>query len=136
MSKLIIGNSMGRALLAAVGISEKNVLEVALDMGNEKPTSLVITRVLEVDDVAKLSGELQRIINAAEFRERVWTADKSAEADNDALRERLRGAGAPKEGDTHLTESVTPPAGTSRQTAMQWGAEAARRIKTAITRNG
>jgi hypothetical protein len=93
MAKLIVGNSMGLALLAAVGVSAKNVLQVALDMGRDKATSLVITRALEVDDIAKLTGELQRIIDAPEFRERVWTADQAARPGNEALRERLRGDG-------------------------------------------
>lgn len=100
VAKLIMGNSMGRALLAAVGISEKNVLQVALDMGRDTMTSLVITRALEVDDVAKLSDELQRIINAAEIRERIWTADQCSQSGNAELRERLR-------------EGTTAPAGTA-----------------------
>jgi uncharacterized protein YecE (DUF72 family) len=62
-------------------------------MHRDRPTSLVIMRALEVDDIAKLSDELQRIINAPEFRERVWTADQAARPGNEALRERLREGG-------------------------------------------
>lgn len=39
-------------------------------------------------------------------------------------------------GDTHINISVAPPPGSSRTTAMQWGAEAGRHIQNAIRRNG
>jgi hypothetical protein len=36
----------------------------------------------------------------------------------------------------NLSVNVTPPAGASRQTAMQWGAEAGRQMQHAVRRNG
>ncbi|SFB02670.1 phage tail tape measure protein, lambda family [Collimonas sp. OK607] len=39
-------------------------------------------------------------------------------------------------GDTYVTVQVTPPAGSSRETAQQWGATAGRQLQHALRRNG
>lgn len=50
------------------------------------------------------------------------------------------GAGGPSSqasrGDTYVTVQVTPPTGSSRETAQQWGATAGRQLQHALRRNG
>lgn len=45
-------------------------------------------------------------------------------------------AGEASGGGSHVSVYVTPPPGSSRQTAMQWGAEAGRHIQLSMRRNG
>lgn len=45
-------------------------------------------------------------------------------------------AAAAARGDTYVTVQVTPPAGSSRETAQQWGAAAGRQLQHALRRNG
>jgi lambda family phage tail tape measure protein len=45
-------------------------------------------------------------------------------------------ASTPARGDTYVTVQVSPPVGSSRETAQQWGAAAGRQLQQALRRNG
>jgi hypothetical protein len=83
--------------------------------------------------------EPTRLVGTSSIREQASTLPARARAETVAVPIGQFGSSDPsvstKGGDTHVHVSVAPPAGASRASASQWGAEAGRQIQKSLRRN-